>query len=563
MLPSLTSSCVDLKSGRQKAKLELLNKLRNFTDKPKTLFLDERAEALLNMTIDVADIKKLGYSNLFKVGSTATAALAGDNVVFLFASLTLSKELEWVKQQFFKKQSQKKINFFMLLSDFSSKAVGSEFLKEFPDIRFDYFLSLTASFYDSDLVCLEVPGNLKNYHGFRSLTGLNYFAKFLYSFQQEYGKFRKIYAAGKSAKIVADHLLKQKENEKPCFKKNPLKFSGVLLDSRGNPWTEGGVDVCVLIDRKIDLISLLTTSFNYQSLLPAEGSKTFYSDDVIFKQIRNMPIQKLGAWLKQKAAEIAQVYAEKEKIQDFEELQNFMEKFKISQLEHTCLSEHVNLASDKIEQPNPKHLKFEDQILSGSENYQTLINMLIDRLEDPKKKFEEDMKFFCLISLIYGIKSLKDLETIKTLIIENYGIEKIRLLGLLEFMEFFSSKPQIVSDWFKLKTAFNLIVNPDDKLSGIFAGYIPLTVRLVEMLGSASGGWRGNTDLLSMLNGPTLEIAQDVERLRNPQEIVAVCFIGGITLGELACLRELEEKLKTKYLVITDEIISAKKLLNK
>jgi len=132
------------------------------------------------------------------------------------------------------------------------------------------------------------------------------------------------------------------------------------------------------------------------------------------------------------------------------------------------------------------------------------------------------------------------------------------------------------ANWSSIKRSFNLFVedpNADKDISYAYSGYAPLSVRLVQMArsqqrGSASG-WRSCQNELSLLYGPAQELAQPLDNQSesggtSEPSVVLVCFLGGVTYGEIAALRRLSEMEdhRRQFLIVTTEFINAKKLFD-
>lgn len=104
-------------------------------------------------------------------------------------------------------------------------------------------------------------------------------------------------------------------------------------------------------------------------------------------------------------------------------------------------------------------------------------------------------------------------------------------------------------------------------ISYAYCGYAPLSVRLVQMTKSLPRGWRSCTDALNLLYGPA-ELRQVVGEqgvdTRDPDQpsVVLVCFVGGVTYGEIAALRKLSEleDRRRQFLILTTEFINTKKM---
>merc|ERR1719359_2583913 len=113
-----------------------------------------------------------------------------------------------------------------------------------------------------------------------------------------------------------------------------------------------------------------------------------------------------------------------------------------------------------------------------------------------------------------------------------------------------------------IKKGFNLFVeesSAEKDISYSYSGYAPLSVRLVQMTRSLQKGWRDCSKDLQFLYDPAQELQQPLENQNDPApgepSVVLVCFLGGVTYGEIAALRrlsELEEK-KRQFLIVTTE----------
>merc|ERR1711959_28754 len=129
------------------------------------------------------------------------------------------------------------------------------------------------------------------------------------------------------------------------------------------------------------------------------------------------------------------------------------------------------------------------------------------------------------------------------------------------------------SMWPSIKRSFNLFVEEpvaENDISYAYSGYAPLSVRLVQMTKSLQKGWRSCQNELSFLYGPAQELAQPLDQNHSEAgatgepTVVLVCFLGGVTYGEIAALRKLSEleDHRREFLIVTTEFMNAQKLFN-
>ena len=367
------------------------------------------------------------------------------------------------------------------------------------------------------------------------------------------------------------------------------------------------IDSLVLIDRRTDMISLLCSQFTYESRIddefgiknrrvvcpPQNGEEEVSmvltkESDPLFAEVRDVSVSAIGQLLSKKAKFISESYKQKDSLKSISEIKDFMDKFKQIQAEHASLSNHVNLAtsvSDLTKNPNYMYLlKIEDQVVSLSKP----VGKVLSKIESITRRNSEDPKTFtlprilrllCLASQTYGAKQVTGagLDRVLRTLVHAFGFSVIQTVhhleqcGLLRFhnpAEASGVMAELMSSgtkWPKIREEFKLISADaqNDELAEAYSGYIPLSVRLVQLLNSS---WKSNADKLSLLRGPAVEIAQECPiasaGLANAT-IVAVVFIGGVTYGEIAALRKLSllEGGRRKFLIIATSITSYSRII--
>jgi len=359
------------------------------------------------------------------------------------------------------------------------------------------------------------------------------------------------------------------------------------------------INELVVIDRRVDLFSVLCSQFTYQALIDAaygiqnnlidisnaswakdrgnaNSTVRLSPDDPFYQEIRDLHIDKLGPLLEEKARAVQQTYSEKDNVKhkSASDMAEYIKKFKTAQSAHPLLEMHINLAhdlKDKIQSEDYRQmLKLEDEITAQSTSSQSCLDTVEDIMDD-QKPFHEALRLLCLLSLVNnGIKA-KQLDQLKRTFLQSYGFEHMLTLANMEragLLRYQHGK----SGWSTIKRQFNLFVEDgaaDQDISYAYSGYAPLSVRLVQMTRSQPKGWMSLRDALSLLHGPAQELQQPdsnsaKEQDGNKTSIVLVCFLGGVTSGEIAALRRLAELEdgRRRFLIMTTEFINSKKLFD-
>ena len=364
------------------------------------------------------------------------------------------------------------------------------------------------------------------------------------------------------------------------------------------------IDSIVLIDRRSDLYSLLCSQFTYEGLIdetygisnnkvkftPEENQKQpvvmqlSKQTDPLYGNIRDVSVSSIGQILSKKANFISECYKEKDSLKSISEIKEFMEKFKVIQAEHASLSNHVSLATCVSSLTRDSNytwmLKLEDQIMSMSKpasKIMTKIESMVRRSSVSIFNLERILRLVCLSSLIFGPKTLTNsgIDKVIRSIVHRFGFGVIRVVhhleqcGLIKYYNpaeatgVMSELMSGSSKWPKIREEFKLISDSGEELAEAYSGYIPLSVRLIQLLNTS---WKVNADKLNLLRGPALEIAQECPIATGGSgnsTYVAVVFLGGVTYGEIAALRRLSslEGGKRRFLIITTGITNYSKTI--
>jgi hypothetical protein len=343
--------------------------------------------------------------------------------------------------------------------------------------------------------------------------------------------------------------------------------------------TENETLACFIFDRNIDMITPMCTNWVYEGVLDEfigidfdtmvvdskileKESKTstvkidLSSKDKFYSTVKDFNLGKIRSIFPERMAELNKENNEK--------------LTKEKKTEKNLLNNHINI----LEYINKKQLKpiykyyynYEKSLLKGESS-----NKLFDFIDDEMSKKADKynlLRILCLECAIHsGIKN-KFLEQIKKDFLNIYGyeylfllrnLEKVGMLKVLDSQNFYTDANK------KLQLIFgNVNLNEPNDTSYAYIGYSPIIIRLIEK-GIAPGGWGNIKDVLKKIPGdsnfPTDE--SDIFSNNMDKQFILVVFIGGITYGELAGIRYLNNKLRNKkFIVITTNIINSKRIFD-
>ena len=346
----------------------------------------------------------------------------------------------------------------------------------------------------------------------------------------------------------------------------------------------------VLIDREIDMITPLCTPLTYEALIDEvfgianniikvnprvlendsdrQIQISLTSADNVFQEIRDLNFCVLKPLLVEKLEYIDNTYKEKDQQKSVEELSKYMKKFKQAHKEASFVQNHLHLAihitNETVKNPFfNQNLDIEHSIIMGDSDSQILDN--IERLIGMGDDLTTILRLLCLLSVTQnGLKS-KFFDFFRRELLQTYGFEHILTLSNLEKAGLLK-KQEGKNNWNNLVKAFKLIkedVNqriPDD-IAYAYAGYAPLSIRLVESLYTT--GW--NTEAIRNLPGEYSSIRLSTEEKKsNEKPLVLLFFVGGVTFAEIAAIRYLNRRIDSRreFVVATTHLINSKSFID-
>lgn len=334
------------------------------------------------------------------------------------------------------------------------------------------------------------------------------------------------------------------------------------------------------------------------SSAPSRVTVILDNNDLMYGEIRNQSIERLGVILQEKAIKIRELYSNFRENKDatLSEIHDFVKKIPHLTKEFKYLQRHINIAGFLKSFTDSREFRDKWQgergILEG-EPYLDAIEEMICADVDRVQMFRA-LRLLCLQSLTAGGVRTARYETIKRLIIQNYGYEELFTLINLERAGILKKKDLVLVDgpsvWQGIRKQLKLI---DDEttvegFSYVAAGYSPLLVRLVQYLGRPSG-WSSIVETMRLLPGPLIEVTQSAiseelhdamnRRSANNQQgdynidiendslsskrTMLVVVIGGLTFLEIAAFRYLSKDPSFPYRIImaTTKLVNGNTLL--
>ena len=233
--------------------------------------------------------------------------------------------------------------------------------------------------------------------------------------------------------------------------------------------------------------------------------------------------------------------------------------------ERESLTNSINIA-DYIsnQQKSPLYrlsLMFEQGLLVGE--LPNELHNFYDNLMGQKNNKDLILKLLCLESLVQsGIKN-KFYDDFKRDYFNIYGQQEIFLWNNLEKMNILKKEDRKYT-YYNTNKGLNLIndnvnvLKPNDP-SYSYGGYCPITVKLIEK--AINGGWNDIKYVLNDLPGEFLYPNDEKDILfPKSKSFILLVFVGGITYGEIASLRYLNNKnTKIKFIILTTHIITNKR----
>ena len=423
--------------------------------------------------------------------------------------------------------------------------------------------------FDYDLMSLELNDCIKDLYIDKNYNCLGTLCKSILKFETVFGKIDNKYYKGDNAFKLHNLVKKEEEN---YFFENDTNF------------------ICsIFFDRNIDFITPLCTVNTYEGLLNEyfginfnsmkietklllkKDKKEFTKIDLsnrnkLYSMIKDYNIIRLKLFLHRRIRYYNNLIKESKEETESSKLLDNLKKIQQISKDKNALEDNIlisNLLSEKMNQPIYNlYLRNEQFILSLIPSEK--LNDFYEN-EMAKKNYEPYnlLKLFCLESLTQnGIK--KNYENFKKEFLTINGFENRILWNNLEKLKILKKSEKSNFNFEKLTKYLKLIVEninllEEDDASYVYSGYCPITIRLLEK--GIKLGFSKLKNLIDMLPGESYFGKSDQEILSvKEKKFILLVYIGGITYGEIAAIRYLNENMEFyKFIILTTGIISTKK----
>ena len=423
--------------------------------------------------------------------------------------------------------------------------------------------------FDYDLMSLELNDCIKDLYIDKNYNCLGTLCKSILKFETVFGKIDNKYYKGDNAFKLHNLVKKEEEN---YFFENDTNF------------------ICsIFFDRNIDFITPLCTVNTYEGLLNEyfginfnsmkietklllkKDKKEFTKIDLsnrnkLYSMIKDYNIIRLKLFLHRRIRYYNNLIKESKEETESSKLLDNLKKIQQISKDKNALEDNIlisNLLSEKMNQPIYNlYLRNEQFILSLIPSEK--LNDFYEN-EMAKKNYEPYnlLKLFCLESLTQnGIK--KNYENFKKEFLTINGFENIILWNNLEKLKILKKSEKSNFNFEKLTKYLKLIIEninllEADDASYAYNGYCPITIRIIEK--GIKVGFSKLKSLIDMLPGESYFGKSDQEILNiKEKKFILLVYIGGITYGEIAAIRYLNENMEFyKFIILTTGIISTKK----
>ncbi len=445
---------------------------------------------------------------------------------------------------------------------------------------------------DTDVLTLDLGSCYFDAWHDEDSTSLFYVARALMKLQVMYGFFPHVRAFGSKAKAVGDMVLRMRRE-------------------MGEEEVAGGapeMDSVVIVDRQVDLLSVLATQKTYEGLiseiftisnahcdldseivavgedrnkkLPPKVKYPLNSDDDTFRDLRDLPISHVGRALQSKARECAEFIRKKDELHSIIEIKNYVKKLPSIQAMQKATDIHANIVRRMgVTTRSPV---FEDTIdveMSFLHDMQAAndVDQYIDGLISKNTPVHIPLRLLCLQSVSSGGLKAKRLEQVRRDIVQQYGFHVLRgldSLGRLGLLRPYDRSNFALSAAIRKGTRC-CAANQEDELTDIhfaYSRFAPLSVRCVQgLLATLPGAERPSEQefLRHLPGGPPLvqSQARPVAAVTagaggEKKNIACIVFVGGITHAEISALRFLASKDATReFVIVTTRVTDTKMFL--
>ncbi|OHT06125.1 Sec1 family protein [Tritrichomonas foetus] len=443
--------------------------------------------------------------------------------------------------------------------DATKEIYVQEFHADFLPIDNDFFLMpCVRSFYQI---------NVEN-----DFNDLYSSARCLAKIQVVFGTIPQVFTLGSMAERVRDLM------------------QGVISQAGSSQATAPQIDSLIIIDRSVDLITPLMTSFCTESLIDElfginygiltrpphikYGNEDTHKEnqiqkillnetDDLYHKTRFLPISQAGEIISKRLNEFKEIEAVlKERTSKFDEFKENVLKMQaaIKAKPGVCfLLDIVKAVIEESQKNNPilkpmlqkefDLVRSNTSIIDFAENYVTIFNDWKNALR------------LIFLEMAVGISHSKgSIQKIEKEIVSEFGLKASEVLITLERLKLLTSSPN--QGWQQISKLLGVF--KDDEMSKICDQFVPLSVRAVQK--ATNNDWPGQWGKpfeerkvpVSVVGQPSKSIDGEVRR-------VLVFFVGGVTLSEAAFIRQMGKVLykgQVQYIVGSTDSINTNKFMS-
>ncbi|XP_050088887.1 vacuolar protein sorting-associated protein 33A [Anopheles aquasalis] len=448
--------------------------------------------------------------------------------------------------------------------------------------------------FDNDLLSMELKDAYKELYIEGDTSCLHQSACALIGLQKLYGRIPKVYGKGSYAQRVWDITKAMAEEDSEALNND-----------------KGVIDQMIILDRSVDLMSVLATQLTYEGLideiyginnttvnLPAEKFNTteglstdrnteksqfiLNSKEQIFAELRDKNFNAVGVVLSRHAKSIRSRANEKHSDMSIQELKKLVEGLPHIKAKEQSLSTHTTIAE------LVKNVISSDDFLDelGCEQEFMMCsdvdkpNSFIEDLIAKEAPLRSVLRLMCMQSIAGSGLKPKVLDYYKRELVQVYGLQTLLTIGNLEKAGLLRAQTG-QRTYHVLRKTLNLTAETPEEVSPkdityVHSIYAPLSVRIVEQH-LKPNGWQMLTEKLSSLPGPTFEDFQSSASLSTRRgsftseisqsdipRVIVVFFIGGCTFAEISALRFLSQQddNNVEFVICTTKLVNKNTFLD-
>lgn len=453
---------------------------------------------------------------------------------------------------------------------------------------------------EDDLQSLELPDDFRHFMLDDDDTYQVYVQNSIARLETVYGKIKYKYAKGNIASTIVERLQNATQG---------VKVPEAALSQQN----QAEIDAVVFLDRTVDLISPFCVQQNYEGLmdenfgiatantkimngilnpskealeaseLPSDAmvQLPLTNEDFIFKEVRNLKINSLGAVTNRKLDEINNLQSRNNKNMSIQEMAQYMEQIKKLDMKRSkqLIEYHVNIAVEIRKRQSSidfnQCFQLENEIVNGN----LPVKEIVATLEAKMAKGYDKNAVLRLMSLLSTAQSgLKQAEFdhLRRTFIMCYGYQELATMLNLQDAKLFKLRDKRL-EWNKIKTEFDLICEDmqedPQSIHYVFGmqneGLAPLSVKILEKMVDCQG-FMSMQKALNLVPGrlmcPPLKVEKEFFERSNRVIKILVYFLGGVTFAEIAAIRWLNQSRKFRgrvnFVIATTSIISGHKCMD-